>query len=72
MDLLDLLIEVASWLFDAADLARFWRFFSVLVFGIALGVWIASEIPRKTLGRVVAAQVVVLIGLLGLVWERRA
>lgn len=72
MDLLEFLLELASWLFEAADLARFWRFFSVLALGIALGVWIAGKIPKRALGRLAAAPVVLVAGALGLTWERRS
>ena len=72
MDLLEFVFELVSWLFEGAEVARFWRVISSLLVGLALGFWITTKVPRKAVGRMIAVPVVVAAGVLGCWWHRRA
>jgi hypothetical protein len=74
MDLLELLVEFALELigFMAEEaVIRYWRFLTVLALGLALGASIAGRIPKRALGRIVAAPVVLTAAVVGWSWQRR-
>jgi hypothetical protein len=74
MDLLELLVEFAFELIGGLaeeGVIRYWRFLTVLALGLAVGASIAGRIPKRALGRIAAAPVVLTAAAIGWSWQRR-